>query len=350
MGVFLIYLCTIITILFNLKYKKSKENEDVQKIFFISSAVILFIAIGNTWNADYSGYANFYANSLTVVDNGLEMGFQLLMKIFSISNISYFGFLSIIFCFIMYVSIYLIKKYCSDQESIVALLLFAIYPIFLNIIQIRFFLAATIVLFAIDQLISERKKIFYILVLVATTLHTTALLSLLTPVLLLKNKNTILKYSTIITVIFSLFMFTPLFEIIITSIIGIEKYNAYFVATKMGLGFFVFLGLLNIFPIIIFNKYRKYIKIDDLSEIIEKINYVILIFSPLYYFSNSFERIPRMFILFNFIIYAKIYGNIKNNKERSIYILVIFVHILLSFIFFELPYVFPIFQNNIFFV
>lgn len=171
-GIMLYVLTMIVTCLNMLNVFIRKKR----KFISVSLFLLLVILMGtNTNNPDYFVYKDYFNLTRSIND----FGFMFLIRLFNSLNISYEHF-RLILAFIGLLLINITVKKSTNNNSLFYLLYF-IYPFFIDVVQIRNFIAYAIVLYAITYLIEGTKNgktKFAALVLIASSIHLTSVIYL----------------------------------------------------------------------------------------------------------------------------------------------------------------------------
>lgn len=318
MILFLIYILLIIA---GLVFKKNK---------FVSIVMLVFMWILFGWsygNADYSIYLvryNYYSNNW--VSSITEPIFTILMKLFNGLGFNYQQFL-IILSIIGLLIYYIFAK--SQTENVnVALSFYMIFPLCMDICQIRFYIASIFVYigfyFLFNEKISQRKSmaLYILFATIATMCHFGAIFTLL---FVLAKKYSKQKCEFIVVgLIAIIFLFefagfnrlsdlpnfsSSFFNKIIYVIRNAEKYNireiikAYF---RMIIFFFCF--FLEYLILIKSNINKE--KFNKLN-LAFKINILALIIFPLIFVSLDLYRIQFLLTFANYVTFTSFIVPVK---------------------------------------
>ena len=144
-------------------------------LFYIGLILNWMIMSGNTLNADYYTYLQAYdmINSKAIIN---DIGWNFLMRIFNNFGFDYNSFLMIVIAFTMLIFAYSISKLTTNR--LLFLIVYTMCFMFIDTIQIRNFVAFSIVLYAITILIKSKKSsdfLYLIFVLLASTIHVTSI-------------------------------------------------------------------------------------------------------------------------------------------------------------------------------
>lgn len=127
-------------------------------MIIINIVILYILSAFNFQNQDYLNYFNTYKNPLGAKHS--EVLFKYIMFFFKKIGFDYSGFLVVIFAFEFLVLYFFIKKH---KINIFYLLIFTMYPFFLDVVQVRHFLAQVILLLCIFSVSTYKKNIGYII-------------------------------------------------------------------------------------------------------------------------------------------------------------------------------------------
>lgn len=310
----------VLLILIGMFIKKAKWFEIIVILFL--GAITYF---GNNV-ADFENYQQAY-NYILAGNSYLDLGIGWfwLCKIGSILGLSYLEFKTILIVISTLIINKTIKYFARDDKYTTFFwAVYLIFPALLDCIQIRFFVAETIVLYSLRFLISDKKRDIFkyiIFVLIASTIHSSMLIYLIFLIykVLGKYEN---KYIIIISIVMLMFFAFKEQVIKICSIfINAERIQRYFYSTDI-LGI---KGLISyIFTILIFyyltNIMIKKIRDDKNVEekdliffrFIAKLNILISIVLVFSIFDPNFFRLQRiMWILMYICVLILLNNNIR---------------------------------------
>lgn len=332
----------IIFIFINIFSIVVKKNTKI--IDYLSLIFFVFISSCSKEYADYGNYLFMYNNNEIIK----QIGLKFTMKIANVLSLTYNQYLILIIT-ICYVMIFYIIKKLAPNRSMVYLLYF-IYPYFLDIIQLKNFIAESFLVFSIGILILNKKKFkSFFIYLCSLGFHEAFILYL--PNWFIKKR--ILKKLIIISFIFFTGIFISFylkFEILGKLIFFLPKWKIKSYTDQIArIGWIIPLGYQLISFYIIKVMLKKFIEVSDkkykIFKELDKVLTYSLIFLGLYYINGTFERLYRNLWIFNYIIASNYYIYSKNKKK----IILLFLWILLVGYYYigarEL-YI-PILQNNI---
>lgn len=345
----LFFLCT----LFGLVYPKKKVDKVffIFLVFFIVTFLLVIFGFGYE-NVDRDNYVLLF-DEIKEGGSGFitsQIGLVFLFKVFVLIGLSYQASIIIIFL----IGISFIHAFVSKYARSVPLvyLFYFIYPFFLDVVQIKHFLAMSILIFASARLFSTGDKFSTLLLfLLAASFHYIAIFFI--PFLFLsslkvRDFTVVVVLSTV--VIFFIVKFN-LFLIFLSSEAILIRVQSYLDnAPKLG---FLVQVLIQIIILLLVLKLRGKIgrlNVDDkFINFIVYLNIYLLIMLPFYMINGNFERVFRVSYIPNFV-YLTLYLMSLDFKYRLLMVLAsIGVMITLSSWYFygilELT-VYPIIENN----
>jgi transmembrane protein EpsG len=298
--------------------------------------IFLFLAFRYNYGNDYQAYLNlFYEvnkdSSLNIFDGYYreEPGWLLLCRIFKpLGFFAMVAFLSAFSCISYYV---FIKKHLPHSYYWLAIFIYVFNPGFLliNMTQMRQFVALSIFLYAIDFIYKKDPIRYFLLILIASFFHSSALILL--PVYLLFVKEFKIKsWGSIIllSIFFALFIFVGFISTYLSDFIIIyyPKYAIYEDVSKLNSGFGL-VSIVVVFALIIF--YASLQKGYNL--ILFKLSIISFYFIPLGFIVQLIGRVgsyPQSALL---IVLPITFYEIKNNFVKGFIILVYIAITLLGF-------------------
>jgi hypothetical protein len=278
--------------------------------------MVLFF--GGIYNcADDEMYQNMYyylkANGLKVYAT-TEFGFTFFVYVCTKFGLSYKLFRTLIAIIGLLLMQKMAQKY-SWKYSLVFILYF-IYPFMLDVIQIRNFLAASIVIYSFHFLVQDSRKgdISYLIgILIAFSIHYMAVFFI--PFLFIKKYSIskLAKIALILVPILCILTSTPIIPNIVSSIVG-EKLatNISMYFQRAHWGFLVLWARQIGITTLVYFCYL-FIKDKDVDEnwknlntILIKLNiYLIIVCFPLIMFNGNFFRLLRPMLFLNYIIISQ---------------------------------------------
>lgn len=333
------YVVSAVLIFFSLIKKRST-------LLSLLLVITLWILFGfNTGNADYATYERMFNGSLKPPD----MGFEFLLGFFNLIGFTYQQFL-IIISLICYAIIFIsIKRYTENLSYVMAL--YFIYPFMFDVVQIRNFIAFTILLYGLQYLFTNNridifKYIFFVLA--ASSIHFGFLFYLV--LILVKFFSSWEKEFIIIStfvILTILLVYSGFLTVLMNNLFNSPKVTGWF-EIRTHLGFLVPISVQIIVFLFVYVSYRKYkdnIK-DQITnkdsqtfvipnkkqkfitpssqiiffETIIKINIIMFLAFPFYAYVTYFFRLYRNILIMNYIMIANsIQYFFKDKYERFFY-------------------------------
>lgn len=350
------YILSGILILANFISSILKGKGKVLFYFLVAFMWVLFW--GNYDNADYSNYKNLYQyveNSGTGYVTS-QIGFVLMMKFAAKLGLEYYQFLMVISFVGLYLITQTVNKYASKPQLVY--LLYFIHPFLLDVVQVKQFLAMSIIIFCYKYLEGDgiRNNTKYILgVLIAYSIHPISILFL--PLLFVKKIkiNGIYLLVYLVLIIAIPLAYTNVFLTIGSIFVDVKRIEIYFL-NRARFGFFIqFFVQGAIFLFIYYSKciLKRRKESDTMVDLIYRSNLYLIILFPLYIINGTFERGFRMIMILNYIVFSKLYST-SNKNEKVMLLISILVFVVALFLYYNLiPYrdtvFFPIFENNLLF-
>lgn len=296
--------------------KKANKNLKVHRFLFVSTMLVLWaitafrsIDMGNDTKV-YVKYFNIFAREGINSQRTFEIGYQILNVIFSkISNDPHIFLIIMASIMYLFTGIYIYKY---SKNILVCTCLFFCTCFTLYFSMLRQGIAMIIALYAYQMMKKNRKIIAIILVLLAISFHTSAIVMFL---LFLKDKLFRKKSIVVLMTLFFCFLSASgIFNKIFLAIL--PRYNHYF------FGQYAFSGWLAVSyslirNLIIYILIDKNIKSDSNSSVVRMNFILLLMFTAFGYSVNLFTRAGEYFYLIAIVELVNIiqYGtNMKNRK------------------------------------
>lgn len=324
---------TAILFIFSLIMKRSKC------LYFLD---FIWMWVQLAYCTDYNrvDYQNYVTKFVSISVNGVEIKnseflYLYLNKFFSYFTDNFAVVMAILAFISLFLIAYIIPKYTKNIAIISAL--YMLYPLYNNGIQIRWFLASSIIIYAFQYLINDKKQPirFTILCLVAMTIHTLSIF-LLAFIIIINFSD---KKLIIITILISCFIFTILNIVsdFAVFLIGEQRYESK-ISHSNGIIEMLFAGLWQIGMLLLMSFIKNLVSSEtEFDKIIYKSTILTSFIIPLYLMDFSFERIVRLLFIFQ-IIYIVNGINKILGKERIIASTLFSLYFIFTFIYFELIY------------
>lgn len=348
---------TMFAVGINTCFSFGKKHSRFFALLLITIMWILFA--GNTKNPDQINYITTYKLSsnmqITLDFTKSEPGFYFINKFFSIlsNNYNVFLFEIVFICFLLIDNT--VKRYTNNCNYVFICYFF--YSFFLDVVQVRSFIAMSIIIFAIKYLIEDKKGNkfkFLIFLFIAGIIHYSAFLYVVLIFIKKNNKQKLVK--GIIYIAFFLSILTiinnnkiPFLSTIMmdTEIISDKISNWFSNSARFGFLIKWFEQTVIFFTIILTKRIteknintfkRNNEKTMIYCDTIYWINFCMFILFPFYIVTASFWRLMRSIIFLNYIAYANCSDSFNNkSKEKIVYNIAIILMIIFLF-FFEIIY------------
>lgn len=329
----MIYITSLISIMLILFCCiKTKSN----KLFFIIFIWMWILFSFSYDKADYTMYQQLYAGNLT---NKVEIGFTFLCELFNDRlNIPFQVFIAIYGAIGLSLVGSTIYKY-SNRRSFTAACYF-IFPFIFDAIQIRNFMAMSIIIFAIRFLIRNEKLDwlkYLILNLIAISIHTFAIIGLVFLLFNFIGKKKLLFLSLIISAIEFLVLQSKAILInILSKFVSEQKIYAYFISDTYlpGISSTIKAIMIIVIMLIMVGLIYMYAKKQNKEnnkflDITIKICSMFIMFIPILFYTNMIMRLPRSMII---LVYILIGNTIENGVIRGIKVKKISAYLILLLI------------------
>lgn len=287
------YITLVILIILSLVYQKSKR-------IAVANTIFMWIIVTFCYNnADYANYLKIYENTDIISDQG----FAIMCKIFNGLGFSYNVMLGVISAICLYL-LYSAFGRMSDKIALVTML-YLLFPFPADAIQIRNFIAMSIVIYALKFLEEGHTKkdtAFYLIcVLIAMSFHVLAIVYIILPIV---NKLSV-KLNLLVGFLGS-FVIVGAFRILGQYFQRIGEYNSKvsLIAVILYMLPFLFLYIAGIYLCNI--KANKNIT-DSTNKLIMKSCIYLSMYNMLLFANLNYHRIVRNFIPVLNIQYAEVF-------------------------------------------
>ena len=380
----MLFLIAIFMIIFSILNIYSPKKTKLVSLMLLLLILVLFI--GNNDNPDYLAYLRNYEkienNSFKefVFSSGY-FGFDFLQYISYNIGFNYNMFVLLV-SLIGYGLIVNTIRFFSINENYV-LLLYFIYPFFFDLIQLKNFLAMSILIYSIKYLLSNKKSDtfrYIMLIFVASLIHPVSIVYLCLLITKFSYKNMIFVFLTILSFLVSIgirFNFINLAfleSVFFADDFLVTKFTYFETRVRYGFLVFSFFNLYSLLLIILSikilekNNKKNYSHEDyknskeyKFAYLMGEVNlFLTIICLPFYFINSNFFRIYRNIFLLNYIAFAITRQNYceeypNNNLIAISYDLLVYLLILILF-FYSFVYsdngieriLKPIFNNNLF--
>ncbi len=321
MAVYLFLIILLMLLILN----KDGKNKIAEVLLF---PTLFMICYCSKTIPDMDNYSSFYNDiGSGNLNSFLGYGWLWLCILGNKIGINYYIFKSILYvvaCFFVYITI---GKFVKKRRSLV----FGIYLVFpglLDLVQIRFFLASSILLYAVVCMITNFNKktfLFYIMLLtIASLIHMSCLFYLVFLFLPLfkkfKLKGLFISFIFLAVLFLILSRFIDDILIFILPVSQQSRIRAYFNGDFISFPAIIVYGSLFILQFLlsfaIYKKTKKDSKYKSLLKYICLINVLLILSMPFVYVSSDFLRVQRPFLLLNYSLFIGMYKKIKLPKIK----------------------------------
>lgn len=346
-------------------------NKNIYTLFILMFILLLFglnnhhLGYSSYYNMDFSNYYSLYNSQYEQLKvRNVEFGFFFLIKFCKFIGLNFTEFRLFVGCLGYSLLLFVIQKFSYNKNYV--LLLYLIFPFINDVIQIRNFLAMSVIVFSISLLINGGKYrllLYPLGIAVACSIHKGSFFFFIVIVLNVFSIEVLAKIIVIILPPLVALCFTTFYRNFIQLITDDPKILFYF-SRQTTFGLIVVFGILFLFFFSFYVSYkecvsRKRSEFDIEKEhfarqarfykIMLKINLIMLLIAPLIVHDLNYIRIYRNILPLNYIIMVDaISQSNKNRKIIYIYGLSIFLGVM--FIFFYASHyteqIFPVFNDN----
>jgi len=296
----------------------------------------------NTNNSDYNNYLAIFAACVQDV-NSTNAGpaYRYLCNFSGKIGLNYNQMLLFIVFVCLILIITTIKKHTKNWNFV--LVLYIIFPFFIDVVQVRNFIAMSIIVFSFNYLLSLKRGgniKFVICVIIATLFHSVAIIYMVFLLAKILSKKWLIFISLLGTIIGLTITSTDIPYRLALMFLPISKVT--FFTNTIGLGFgLLFNAIMQIASVVLVAysyhiiqvrskknvKDKYYIDKQRLVNLVLKINIILLPIISLYYYNATFTRIYRNVFILNYIVFALTYIEYQiKTKKRFTYILIVFLY------------------------
>lgn len=279
----------------------------VEIIIFL---VMWVIAVFNYSNADYESYRliyDYYIPNGTGLSVMPDIGYYALCVIGHYFGLTYQSFRGIYITFALLIFIKGFSYFAKNKKNIY--ILYLIFPFLMEVVQYRFFMAVSIMLYALPYLKEGHYKKFIILIILAASLHFSAIIYLLFLLCMIEEKKMKYLVGCIVIAETGIFLVAPT---VLNDMLGkfIPQLSIYLNSDSYTKNLcFVFLAI-EVLLLIWVEKIQ--IRLDTpLMNFTKKLLWIALCFVPFILIDDDFVRLYRGAMP---IVYSAIY--VQMNKHR----------------------------------
>lgn len=302
---------------------------DGSKIYSLFIFPLLFmICLVSKDIPDMENYGDYY-NAIGSGDRNtfLGYGWLLLCIIGNKYQLSYVAFKSILYlitCGLVYQTIG--KIVADSKEKNLVFVIYLIFPGLLDLIQIRFFLASTIILYNLVVFLKKqniKNGIKYVIATaIAFTIHSSSifcLVFLFIPLLKYMKLKTI--FITVCIASFGFIIVSPAIKDVLIAVLPdyqADRINSYFSSGHIKLiALVIYSSLFFLQYLLSYIMYRSNVLDDEDKKLMRDVcilNTLLLLSIPLVYISSDFLRLQRPYLLLNTALIIKNYKSSKSIK------------------------------------
>lgn len=308
--------------------------------FLIIGYIFLLMAF-NTYNADYGNYESMYVFVGLGEYSGWikDFGYIFLVEQANRLGLNYQEFLIVFFAICAIILLGIVKKYSMSPNSVLSFIM--LYPLFINIIQLRTFLAILVIIYAIQYLnkYSFKNVVKYLLYLsIATSLHLSSAFFI---ILLLAyiRKRTYLLLIGIVAILVLASSIPFVMQIINTFTEGkLDSYSESNYVTLNKTMRVLFFGISSTF-LVLYMRYfmkRHFLFNHQYDGVMARCALLVLPVSVIaILFSNEFERFSRVGYILIYIMFFNIFNYKTVNLIDKLKLVFLFIISIFSYIFFQ---------------
>lgn len=309
----------------------------------VAGLTLVFIGIlfvGESTNPDLINYIRYYNNapySEYSLTNGIEVGFLFICKLGNTFGMDFFQLKFWIFILCSILVWRTLKKYCLNYNLLLAF--YMTYAMFLDIVQIRNFIALSLFIFAFPYLMHKRRGIlkYTIIIIVAALFHSSAILYLIFLIVCFENRRVIIGTCITISIVFVILVIAnnnniPFAQHLLEYTDGARVQRYLSLKINWGYLFVIFLQTLNFIMVFFARKFllmKESIKNDPIKlgfvNTLYYVNCLIFVLTPLFIISIHFYRIPRNMLILNLVLICMTNQTFKGGDVRRLLMLILVI-------------------------
>lgn len=343
----MIYIFLLLIIL-GLTFNKSKI------VYFLTIIFMLYIYAFSNGIADESNYMLLYDrySTLSYWSVNIDIGYQIIIKLSSLIGLDFLGYKIVVGIIgLSFISLAILR---NTKRPNLFLVLYLIYPFFIDVAQHRSFLSFSILIYSFTYLKHKDFKhilLYCLFVLISASIHSFTIVFIpfaLINVMSKKSLKFLLLSAT--TVLVVIVLNDSLMFKLIDMLTNNNRYfyDEYFSSTNASGYFMVFLELG--FRCIFFIYIYKHINMNVINQksvlsnelrildISKKLFIYLILFIPLLYFSSEVHRGFRYVYVFQFLSITAVYRYIKGRDKNLVFLLFVLVNIVFSIVKLWIPY------------
>lgn len=332
------------------------------KYYWLLCALLLCFIVNSSKNfADFDGYQVYYSavvqgDNYVVQALGLPLGWFILCKAFAIIGLSLCGLYDAVIVFSFFLLHRFVLKTACNENIFFAM--FLVFPALVQCVQIRYFLATSIVVYSFGFMFKEQNHNwmkYLIGVGIAFMIHNSCIIFAYL-VLIFAYENLTIKKSIVITVIGIALLYSSLSYIpkIATIILPDIKYQRYFVSgisnsSTAWIIKILCVWILNMFLLLLMKYSSRQMFIETSYVSVERPKFLIYnrIFAtvsllgvtiPLLFIDSNFHRFLEVGYIIGYVWLSRYLSLSSNDKYSKIIIVVLYMAVLGICIYFYIPY------------
>lgn len=327
-----------------------KRNTANRLILGILIAIILFFGVFNHGNSDYDAYEKYYNSIVQPVKEDYKLfddyGYNAIMYCCAKAGISFPVFRGMLIIATIFFLFEGVRR--LDDVSALAALAYFIFPFLIDAVQLRFFFAYSLVVYALPLLKDKRRIAFAISVLIAATFHFSAIAYLALLLATLDDKK--LKIVLPILLVLEIATIALCCTVLYPYLIGISnRFGSYFRGNNIKITDFIRRVLFPaVFPVLTFVIFRgDRTEKDETTTLLCKLAFVSMLFVPLVVFGLDYYRLVRGMIIIYYLLMTK--EVVKIGKHNLNWLIILcYAVICFLFEFASLSNIVPRFNTEVF--
>lgn len=309
----------------------------------IKYALLAFIFVLSAYNFDNPDYMNyesmyFFVGEGTYTGLITDFGYSFLVKISNFIGLDYADFLIAYFAICTFFILKIVNQYSLAPNRVLAF--FLLYPLCINIIQLRYFLASLLIIYALKYLTEFNLKNilkFSSFLFFSVSLHISSLIFSVFYLLFIKNRKYFLVLTSIL-VILILVSIPILFELLNTVTMGkLDSYSEgnYLTVNKISRVLFFTISILGLLYIL--KKYSEKVQNYFVYEqILMKASFLMLLLANIAILaSNEFERYSRVGYILVYILFFNFLRKKYISSQIKLMSIMVFSFVIGSYIYFQ---------------
>lgn len=305
------------------------RNEKKHSYFLLLAFVVLtaFLSLGYYWGNDVAKYEErfeYYSNSGIALFDFSQYGFIALKELgFVFINllckpIGFWGMRAVLFIIENAILYYFIVRHVDRRWYWLAVFIYVFNPNFwvLSSSMMRQWLAICIVVLSVDFLLRKKNVAFVLLVLLASTVHITALICLaFLPLSMLQRKTTTKTIPFFLLLLFLYYVFSPIFIDSLASFLVEEDFYVGYTSQKGSVGI-TGIGRMVIYILLLYSALKWGAKEKLLYWIVLLYGFIL----PLLSFGELSSRLGFYFLIFTIATYPSFLSipNIKSLPKTMV--------------------------------